>query len=66
MGRDETRLTAAQIEYLRAPTHYSCERFDRYQEVALALTDSDRLAGRDAPRYGYSAANFRAALEASR
>jgi len=40
---------------------YSNEAFDRAQALAQVLTDLDRKAGRAAPAYGYSDANFKEA-----
>jgi hypothetical protein len=37
---------------------YANESFDRAQALAQRLTDEDRTAGRPAPAYGYSRANF--------
>lgn len=37
---------------------YSNEAFDRAQALAADLTQADRDAGRSAPQYGYSSANF--------
>ncbi len=45
---------------------YSGEDFDRAQAEAQRLTDLDRAAGRDAPRVGYSTANFGRAVLAVR
>jgi hypothetical protein len=37
---------------------YSGDDFDYAQSVAQRLTDADRLRGRPAPAYGYSAERF--------
>jgi hypothetical protein len=45
---------------------YSNEDFDIVSRVAFTLTDSDRKAGKDAPAFGYSAANYKLAQDAMR
>lgn len=44
--------------YPRWTASFSNEQFDRAQGLAFKLTDADRKAGRPAPAYGYSIANF--------
>ena len=40
------------------PSNYSNQRFYEQQQRAAELTDKDRRAGQEAPRYGYSAKNW--------
>lgn len=41
---------------------YSNESFDRAQQIAMTLTERNRKAGKpEAPKHGYSMANFRLA-----
>jgi hypothetical protein len=45
---------------------YSNEDFDIAQQVAVALTDEDRKAGKEAPRCGYSMESWDRAQRAIR
>ena len=37
---------------------YANEQFDRIQQLAIELTETDRKAGRPAPTFGYSVERF--------
>ena len=55
---------AAELAAKRFPKRrisYSNEDFDVMQSIASTLTDEDRKAGKEAPKFGYSSENYEAA-----
>ena len=61
MSISERAAELAAKHFPKRRISYSNEDFDVIQSIASSLTDDDRKAGREAPQFGYSSANYEAA-----